>query len=76
MDLPKPVWAALKAHEKRQKAKRLKVGSAWRNRGLVFTTEVGRPIDPSNLRRTTKALCQAAEVDLVSPNELGRHTAA
>jgi hypothetical protein len=76
VDLPQPVWTALKAHEKRQKAERLKVGSAWRNRGLVFTTEVGTPIDPSNLRRTAKALCEAAKVDPVSPNELGRHTAA
>lgn len=42
----------------------------------MFTTEVGTPIDPSNLRRTTKALCEAAKVDPVSPNELGRHTAA
>ena len=44
--------------------------------GLVFTTEVGTPIDPSNLRRTTKTLCDLADVDPVSPNELGRHTAA
>jgi integrase len=76
VDLPQPVWTALKAHEKRQKAERLKVGSAWRSRGLVFTTEVGTAIDPSNLRRTTKALGEAAKVDPVSPNELGRHTAA
>jgi integrase len=41
----------------------------------VFTTEVGTPIDPSNLRRTTKALCEDAGVDPVSPNELGRLTA-
>jgi len=74
--LPAPVLAALKAHSKRQKEERLKVGSAWRNRGLVFTTAVGTPIDPSNLRRATKALCEDAEVDPVSPNELGRHTAA
>lgn len=76
VNLPRPVWKALKAHEKRQKADRLKIGSAWRKTGLVFTTEVGTPIDPSNLRRTTKALCEYAGVDPVSPNELGRHTAA
>ena len=76
VDLPTPVLAALKAHEKRQKEDRLKVGPAWRHRGLIFTTEVGTPIDPSNLRRTTKALCEDAGVDPVSPNELGRHTAA
>ena len=76
LDLPAPVLAALRAHATRQKEERLKVGSAWRNRGLVFTTEVGTPIDPSNLRRTTKALCEDAGVEPVSPNELGRHTAA
>ncbi len=75
-DLPEPVWAALKAHSKRRKAERVKVGPAWRERGLVFTTEVGTPIDPSNLRRAVKSLCEDAEVDPVSPNELGRHTAA
>lgn len=37
---------------------------------------MGTPIDPSNLRRTTKELCEAAGVDPVSPNELGRHSAA
>jgi integrase len=76
VDLPQPVWTALKAHAKQQKADRLKAGSAWRNRGLVFTTEVGTPIDPSNLRRTVKTLCEDAGVEPVSPNELGRHTAA
>ena len=76
MQLPARVLTALKAHEKRQKEARLKVGSAWRSTGLVFTTEVGTPIDPSNLRRATTALCEDAGVDPVSPNELGRHTAA
>jgi integrase len=76
VNLPAPVWEALRTHEVRQKEARLKVGAAWRKTGLVFTTEVGTPIDPSNLRRTTKALCDDAKVDPVSPNELGRHTAA
>jgi hypothetical protein len=72
----KPVWAALKAHRIRQKLERMRVGSAWLDRGLVFTTEVGAPIDPSNLRRTVKSLCEDAGVEPVSPNEMGRHTAA
>jgi integrase len=76
LDLPAPVLAALKAHRTRQKKERLRVGSAWRITGLVFTTEVGTPIDPANLRRATKALCEAARVEPVSPNELGRHSAA
>jgi integrase len=42
----------------------------------VFTTEIGSPIDPSNLRRQCRKLCVRAGVDPVTPNELGRHTAA
>jgi integrase len=76
VDLPKPVLVALRAHRKRQAAERLQAGSAWRALDLVFTTEIGTPIDPSNLRRTTKELCEAAGVEPVSPNELGRHSAA
>jgi integrase len=76
VDLPAPVLAALKAHSARQKEEQMRVRSSWRNTGLVFTTEVGSPLDPSNLRRATKALCEDAGVTQVSPNELGRHTAA
>jgi integrase len=76
LDLPSPVLAALRAHSTRQKEERLGIGSTWRATGLVFTTEVGTPIDPSNLRRTTKALCEDAGGEPVSPNELGRHSAA
>jgi len=51
----------------------MRVGSAWLDRGLVFvfTTEVGTPIDPSNLRRSVKSLCEDAGVEPVSPNARG-----
>ncbi len=42
----------------------------------MFTTEVGTPVDPANLRRATKALCTAAGVEPVPPNGLDRHSAA
>lgn len=67
---------ALREHRPRQAAERLRAGSEWHYSGLVFTTDVGTPIDPSNLRRVTKALCGVAGVPQVSPNELGRHSAA
>ncbi len=76
LDLPSPVLAALKIHRTRQKEERLQVGSAWHDSGLIFTSEIGTPIDPSNLRKTTRALCESAGVDPVSPNEIGRHSAA
>lgn len=73
LDLPEPVLAALRAHRDRQAADQRRAGVAWHPTGLVFTTEVGTPVDPANLRRATKALCTAAGVEPVSPNELGRH---
>lgn len=76
VELPRRVLGALKAQRTRQMADRLRAGPAWREDGLVFTTEIGSPVDPSNLRRATRALCEAAGVPPVSPNELGRHSAA
>jgi integrase len=46
--------AALKAlqhHRVRQLAERLKVGRAWARSELVFTTEIGTPVEAPNLRR-------------------------
>jgi len=54
----------------------LAVGEAWVANGLVFTTEVGTPFDPSNLRRATRRLTAKAGVPSLSPNEMGRHSAA
>jgi site-specific recombinase XerD len=42
----------------------------------VFPNEIGRPIDPSNLRREIAGLCEGAGIEpSISPNEL-RHSAA
>lgn len=76
LKLPKPVIVALKAHHKRQLEEKMAARKAWHDDGFVFCTEVGTPIDPSNLRRETKALTEKAKVPSVSPNELGRHSAA
>ncbi len=69
--LPSRVLAALLAHSVRQKEERLKVGSAWGERSLVFTTEVGTPIDPSNLRRMTRTLCEDAGSTRSRPTSWG-----
>jgi integrase len=76
LDLPEPVLAAFRAHRRRQLEERMAAGGAWADRGLVFCTEVGTPIDPSNLRRATHRLTVRAGVPAVSPNELGRHSTA
>lgn len=72
--MPERVAATLRAHELRQKAQRL-AAPAWEDMNLVFTNEIGRPIDPSNLRREIARLCKDAGVEPISPNEL-RHSAA
>jgi integrase len=74
MALPAIVEKALREHRQRQVAAK-RTAPAWEEHGLVFANEIGRPLDPSNLRRVVDRLCGLAEVDPISPNEL-RHTAA
>jgi integrase len=61
--------AALKSHRARQAAEKLKAGEVWTDTGLVFTTEIGTPIDPANLRRAFRALIKAAGVPDKQPTE-------
>lgn len=76
LEIPPPVAAALKAQRASQKADRQVAGSAWRNRyDLVFTTELGTPLDPSNVRRTFSRLARLAGLEHLHPHML-RHAAA
>jgi integrase len=49
-------------------------GPAWRDTGLVFTTEIGTMLDPSNLRHDLSRIATAAGLGHWRPHEL-RHTA-
>src|SRR5262245_30484859 len=60
---------ALKSHRARQAAEKLNVGGAWTETGLVFTTEIGTPIDPANLRRAFRALIMTAGIPDKQPTE-------
>jgi hypothetical protein len=40
---------ALRAHRKAQAEERLRLGTAWTDPDLVFASQTGTPIDPSNL---------------------------
>ena len=70
---PEVVEQALVNHLHRQRDQ-LRSAPTWEEHGLVFANEIGRPIDPSNLRRTVERLCKLAEIKPISPNEM-RHTA-
>ncbi len=75
LPLPTPLVEALRVHRVRQKAERLAAGPAWVESGLVFTSEVGTPIDPDNARRQIGRLTERAGVGRRHPHEL-RHSAA
>jgi integrase len=45
------VVVALREHKARQAAERLAAGPDWQDHDLVFPSEVGSPMDPSNVRR-------------------------
>ena len=42
--------AALKAHRKRQLEERIRLAGLWEDQGLVFPSEIGSLLNPSNLR--------------------------
>ena len=71
--------AALRRHRKHQAERRLIAGPIWtvdpRWTDLVFTSEVGTPVDPSHARRDFKKVCAHAGVPGLSLYEM-RHTVA
>jgi len=73
LTMPTPVADSLRAHRTKQTAERLAC-PCWHDTGLVFTTEIGTPVDPSNLRRGLRRLTKAAGLGHWHPHEL-RHSA-
>lgn len=73
--LPAVATEVLRAHKARQAAERLKAGPLWEDHGLVFCSEVGTPLDPSNIRRTFARIAKKAGLDASFPYLL-RHSAA
>lgn len=68
---------ALRKHRARQAAERLKVGPAWQDLGLVFTTEIGTPLNPSNVRnRAFYPLLRQAGLPKVRLHDLRHFTAS
>ena len=73
--LPSVVIAALRAHRKRQLEARLLAGARWKEEGFVFTTSLGTPADPHNLRREFRALLTTAGLPVMRIHDL-RHSCA
>jgi integrase len=49
--LPRRCVEALKAQRRQQDQDRIVTGPRWQERGLVFASKVGTPLDPSHVRR-------------------------
>jgi integrase len=79
VEMTEMLFAALRRHRKHQAERRLIAGPIWtvdrRWTDLVFTSEVGTPVDPSHARRDFKKVCAKAEVPGLSLYEM-RHTVA
>ena len=75
MPLPVPAVETLQVHRKRQAAEQLAAGSLWQASGLVFTSEIGTPLEPRNVLRRFQALAVRAGLRGVHLHTL-RHSAA
>ena len=56
IELPDGVVKALRAHRVAQLEERLLAGARWKDRGLVFSTKKGTPLDPRNVQTAFKRL--------------------
>lgn len=74
--IPPSVVALLRRHKTAQAAERLRAGDQWRDTtGLVFTTELGAPVDGRRILETVKAAAKKAGLEGVRVHTL-RHSAA
>lgn len=65
----------LREHRARQAKRRMALGAAWQDHGLIFPSRVGTPMDPDNFSHTFSRLCRRAGLGHWHPHEL-RHSGA
>ena len=75
VNLPTPLLDLLARLRESQEAESKVVGSGWQDSGFIFTNSIGGPLDPRNLLRDFKKVCQDAGLGDWHLHEL-RHSAA
>ncbi len=75
LPIPDLVFNALKFHRKNQLTEKLLVGSKWQDRGLVFTTRIGTPVDPRGVLRNFHKILSDAQLPKIRFHDL-RHSCA
>ena len=73
--LPRSAIEALRVHRIRQLEEQRTAAGAWQEHGLVFTTEIGTPLEPRNVLRRFELLAERAGLRDVTLHTL-RHSAA
>jgi integrase len=66
LPFPDIVTAALRVRLAHYRAAHAAAGEDWHETGLVFTTASGRPVEPSNFRRSFANACAKARVRKVN----------
>ncbi|MBI4853561.1 MAG: site-specific integrase [Acidobacteria bacterium] len=83
LPLPDSLVSLLKSHRAKQLEEKLAIGSKWKESNLVFTTSIGTPIEPRNLKRSFDKILEDANKKLDECHKLPhqrihdlRHTCA
>ena len=74
--LPDVAVEALRAQRVRQLQDRLLAGSRWQEHGLVFTSSIGTPVEPSQLTKRLQRLLAAAGLPRLRFHDLRHGTAS
>ncbi|MGK5115455.1 tyrosine-type recombinase/integrase [Geodermatophilus sp. CPCC 205506] len=74
--LPRSAVEALRAHRERQDDEQHAAADAWTDNGLVFTTEIGTPLEPRNVLRRFEVLAERAGLRGVTLHTLRHSTAS
>lgn len=64
IDIPPLVMQELHQHKIRQNEEKLKAGQLYKDNNLVFCTDLGNPIDVSNLMRVYKRILKRSGIDI------------
>jgi integrase len=75
VNLPRGIVGMLETRRKQQAEEAIDLAQEWINGGYIFTTKLGTPLDPRNLLREFKGICEAAGLGDWHIHEL-RHSAA
>jgi integrase len=73
LDLPDDLVTILRNHRRAQSQARLILGSEWHDNGLVFTNQVGNPVNIAKVRKHLAKVLDMAELPKIRLYDL-RHT--